>query len=165
MMLKTGLSHVSLATNDMDATREFYENVLGFAAVRCDTYEVKEGGRLRHIFFDAGNGHLISFLEAQDVAIIAEEFDAGITDGLGVPNFFYHVSFHADTVEELKAQRQVLLDKGIDVTEIVDHGWCKSFYLDDPNGIQLEYCCITRPFNEDDARMQVRTELTHGELK
>lgn len=35
-----GFSHVGLSTLDLDKTREFYEKVLGFAPVRCDTVKV-----------------------------------------------------------------------------------------------------------------------------
>ena len=47
-MSHKGFSHIGLSTHDLDATREFYENVLGFKAVRCDIIKVKEGGRIRH---------------------------------------------------------------------------------------------------------------------
>ncbi len=31
-----GVHHIGLATHDMDATLDFYENVLGFPAVVCE---------------------------------------------------------------------------------------------------------------------------------
>ena len=39
-MVGKGWSHVSLGTLDMNATRAFYEGVLGFKAVRCDIIKV-----------------------------------------------------------------------------------------------------------------------------
>jgi hypothetical protein len=42
----------------------------------------------------------------------------------------------------------------------VDHDWAKSIYFKDPNGIQLEFCCLTRNLNADDARMQPRAEIS-----
>jgi catechol 2,3-dioxygenase-like lactoylglutathione lyase family enzyme len=157
--MRKGLSHIGLATLDMDKTRGFYEHVLDFPAVRCDTYKISEGGELRHIFFDTGRGQLISFIESRGVAGIPANYDVGITGALGVPGMFYHFAFEAGSEAELETRRQTLQGKGVPVTEIVDHEWCKSFYFDDPNGIKLEYCCYTRPLNEDDARMQVRLEL------
>ena len=53
-MTNKGFSHVGLSTLDLDRTRDFYEGVLGFKAVRCDVLKVKEGGQIRHIFFDTG---------------------------------------------------------------------------------------------------------------
>ena len=43
-MSSKGFSHIGLSTLDLDATRDFYENVLKFKAVRCDILKIKEGG-------------------------------------------------------------------------------------------------------------------------
>ena len=34
----------------------------------------------------------------------------------------------------------------------IDHGWCTSIYVDDPNGIAVEFCCTTRAFTDADER-------------
>ena len=60
-MSHKGFSHIGLSTLDLDKTREFYEGVLGFKAVAADTIRVKEGERLRHLFFDTGRDQLIAF--------------------------------------------------------------------------------------------------------
>ena len=44
----------------------------------------------------------------------------------------------------------LVIAKGIEVTDVVDHDWAKSIYFKDPYGIQLEYCCYTRTLNDDD---------------
>ena len=159
MALK-GYSHVGLSTLDLDRTRAFYEGVLGFKTVRCDILEVKEGGRIRHAFFDAGQGHLIAFMEARGVPGIAGEYDAGINRALGVPDAFYHFAFEAGSLEELEKKRAELIEKGVRVTPIVDHEWAKSIYFKDPNNLTLEYCYQTRPLAGDDARMQVRATIS-----
>src|SRR5579864_2312233 len=64
-MSNKGFSHLGLSTLDMDKTRAFYENVMGFKAVRCDLIPVKEGGRIRHVFFDTGRDQLMAFMEAR----------------------------------------------------------------------------------------------------
>jgi len=66
-MTERGFSHIGLSTLDLDKTKDFYENVLGFKAVRCDTIKVKEGGQIRHIFFDTGHDQLMAFMEAREV--------------------------------------------------------------------------------------------------
>ena len=159
-MSHKGFSHIGLSTLDLERTRDFYENVLKFKAVRCDTLRVKEGGQIRHIFFDAGRDQLIAFMEARGVPGVPAEYDAGINRGLGVPSMFYHFAFEAGSEAALEEKREELLAKGIHVTEVVDHDWAKSIYFKDPNGIQLEYCCFTRTLNADDARMQDRFEIS-----
>ena len=159
-MAHRGFSHIGLSTLDLDATRDFYENVLGFTAVRCDIITVKEGGKIRHIFFDTGRDQLLAFMEARGVPGIPSGYDAGITRGLGVPSAFYHFAFEAGSEAALNEKRHELLARGVEVTEVVDHDWAKSIYFKDPNGLQLEFCCYTRNLNDDDARMQDRFEMS-----
>jgi catechol 2,3-dioxygenase-like lactoylglutathione lyase family enzyme len=159
-MAHAGYSHVGLSTLDLDRTRAFYEGVLGFKAVRCDIMKVKEGGQIRHAFFDTGDGQLIAFMEPRGVPGIPAEYDAGINRGLGVPEAFYHFAFEVDSVAALEAKRAELIGKGVKVTPIVDHEWMKSIYFKDPNNLLLEYACWIRTLDDDDARMQVRFELS-----
>jgi len=159
-MSHRGFSHIGLSTLDLDKTREFYEDILGFKPVVCDTITVEEGGKIRHIFFDTGHHQLIAFMEARDVPGVPREYDAGINRGLGVPWGFYHFAFEAGNEAALAQKREELLAKGVQVSAIVDHNWAKSIYFTDPNGISLEYCCLTREFTDNDARMQDRFRLT-----
>jgi len=159
-MSHKGFSHIGLSTLDLDKTRDFYENVLGLKPVRCDTIKVKEGGRIRHIFFDTGRDQLLAFMEAHGVPGVPVEYDAGINRGLGVPSAFYHFAFEAGSETALEEKRKELLAKGVEVTDVVDHDWAKSIYFKDPNGLQLEYCCYTRDLGENDARMQERFEVS-----
>jgi catechol 2,3-dioxygenase-like lactoylglutathione lyase family enzyme len=159
-MSHKGFSHIGLSTLDLDKTREFYEGILGFKPVRCDTIKVKEGGQIRHIFFDTGHEQLIAFMEARGVPGVPTEYDAGINRGLGVPSAFYHFAFEAGTEAGLEAKRQELLAKGVSVSEVVDHDWAKSIYFKDPNGMQMEYCCYTRDFTAEDSVMQQRFEAS-----
>ena len=147
----------------MDRTRAFYEGVLGFKAVRCDIMRIKEGGQIRHVFFDTGQGQLIAFMEPRGVPGIPAEYDASINRGLGVPEAFYHFAFEVGSLEALEAKRAELIAKGVRVTPIVDHEWMKSIYFKDPNGLMLEYACTTRELGEDDARMQVRFTVSFRE--
>ena len=164
--MRRGFSHIGLSTLDLDRTRAFYEGVLGMPAVRCDTIEGKEGGRIRHIFFDAGEGQLIAFMEPGGVAGIPAEYDAGINRGLGVPDAFYHLAFEVGSVEALEARRADLIVHGVAVSPVVDHGWMKSIYFKDPNGLMLEFACTTRQLGaEDDTKMQVRFQAKFSDLE
>ncbi len=164
--MRGGFSHIGLSTLDLDRTRAFYEGVLGMPAVRCDTIEIKEGGRIRHIFFDAGEGQLLAFMEPGGVAGIPAEYDAGINRGLGVPDAFYHLAFEIGSVEALEAKRAALIARGVAVSPVVDHGWMKSIYLKDPNGLMLEFACTTRQLgDEDDTKMQVRFRARFTDLE
>ncbi len=158
-MSAKGFSHIGLSTLDMDKTRDFYENVLGFKAVRCDIIKIKEGGHIRHVFFDVGRDQLIAFMEANEVPGIPQDYDAGINRGLGVPGAFYHFAFESGSLPALEAKRDELIGKGLSVTPVVDHEWAQSIYFKDPNGISLEYCYLTRDVGTlDDLEMKERFE-------
>ncbi len=159
-MTHKGFSHLGFSTLDLDKTREFYEGILGFKPVRCDTIKIKEGGHIRHIFFDTGRDQLMAFMEARKVPGVPAEYDAGINRGLGVPSAFYHFAFEAGTEAALEEKRKELAAKGIAVSDVVDHDWAKSIYFKDPNGLQLEYCCLTRDFIDEDAVMTERFEAS-----
>jgi catechol 2,3-dioxygenase-like lactoylglutathione lyase family enzyme len=160
-----GISHIGLSTLDLDKTRKFYEGVLGFKPVVADTIKVKEGGRLRHLFFDIGRDQLIAFLEPQGVPDVPANYDVGINRGLGVPAGFYHFAFEAGSPAGLSEKRDALRAKGVETTDIVDHGWAQSIYFKDPNGLSLEYCCIVRNLTEDDATMQERFTIPRSALE
>ena len=164
-MSNKGFSHIGLSTLDLDKTRAFYEDILGFKPVVADTLKINEGGYLRHLFFDVGRDQLLAFLEAQGVPGVPATYDAGINRGLGVPAAFYHFAFEAGTEATLAEKRDMLRANDVVVTDIVDHGWSKSIYFKDPNGLQLEYCCQMRDLDEDDARMQLRGSVDRAVLE
>jgi catechol 2,3-dioxygenase-like lactoylglutathione lyase family enzyme len=139
-----GVSHIGLSTLDLDATRSFYEDVLGFCFVTIEQIDLEDGGYIRHAFFDCGHGQLLAFMEPRGIEGLPTKYDTGINRGLGLPDFFYHVAFNAGSVEELEAKRAGLIAKSVRVTPIVDHEWVQSIYFKDPNGLLLEYAVQTR---------------------
>ena len=159
-MKSKGWSHISLGTLDINKTRSFYEGVLGFKAVRCDIIKVKEGGEIRHMFFDTGQRQLLAFMEPRGVPGAPTEFDGGLNRPLGMPEGVYHFAFEAGSEAELEAKRTELIGKGVKVTPVVDHEWAKSIYFKDPNGLLLEYSFLTREFNADDGVLQPRFEMS-----
>ena len=89
-------------------------------------------------------------MEATDVEGVAADFDTGINRGLGTGSGMYHFAFKVADVAELAKKRDELVEKGLKVRGIVDHGWCQSIYFRDPNFLQLEFCCLSRELAEKD---------------
>ena len=158
--MNRGMHHIGLATHDMEATLEFYESVLGFSAVVCETIELEAGGTIRHAFLDAGNGELFAFMECNEVKGMPE-FDAGINRGLGIRGGMFHFAFRVADADELSAKKSDLESKGVEVTDVVDHGWCKSIYFRDPNHLQLEFCCLTEELEERHVAGRFSENWTH----
>jgi catechol 2,3-dioxygenase-like lactoylglutathione lyase family enzyme len=164
-MTHKGFSHIGLSTLDLDKTRAFYEDVLGFKPVVADTITIEEGGHLRHMFFDVGGGQLIAFLEPNGVPGIPAKYDAGINAGLGVPAGFYHFAFEAGAPAALAQKRDELRQKGVATTDIVDHGVAQSIYFKDPNGLSLEYCCLVGNPSEHGAPRRSEFTLPRAALE
>jgi catechol-2,3-dioxygenase len=103
-------------------------------------------------------------MEPHGVPDVPAEYDAGINRGLGLPAAFYHFAFEAGSEAALAEKCHELRAKGVEVTDIVDHGWSKSIYFKDPNGLSLEYCCFMRSLTKDDATMQERFTVSRAAL-
>lgn len=126
-----GLNHLALVTTDMDATVRFYHGVLG-ARLVADL----AGPGFRHYFFQIGEGATVAFFEYRGVELEPFAKPAGVPDERAVQ--FDHVSFTLPDEEALHALRRRLKEAGSEVTDVVDHGFLRSVYFTDPNGIALE---------------------------
>lgn len=143
------MHHLGFATHDMEATLEFYEEVLGFEPRVCEMIHPETGGAIRHAFLDTGDGELVAFMECNEVRGVAPDFDPGINRGLGIKGGLIHFAFAVGDETELEKKQVELREKGVEVTDVVDHGWCKSIYFHDPNGLQLEFCFTTAELGEE----------------
>ncbi len=143
--------HVAIATRDLEGTHRFYTDVMGFALVKVEAAGAPEGGWARHLFYDTGDGTCLAVWDIHDDPAIPDDFDPSISRGLGLPSWTNHLAFGAADLEALDAHQARWTGHGYDVLRI-DHGWCTSIYVDDPNGIAVEFCCTTRAFTDDDRR-------------
>ncbi len=126
-----GVNHLALITMDMDATVRFYHGVLGARLV------ANLGNRsFRHYFFEFGEGSTVAFFEYKGLDLQPFSKPAGIPDPRAVQ--FDHLSFNLPDEEALLALRERLKEAGCEVTDVVDHGFVRSVYFNDPNGIALE---------------------------
>jgi catechol 2,3-dioxygenase-like lactoylglutathione lyase family enzyme len=157
-MDRKGVHHLGLATLDIDRTIDFYTSILGWKVSWCDVLEPPGGGRIKHAFMDTGDGTLVAFMCPEKVQGIPAEFKTDINSTQNLPPAFYHFAFNCNSIEELEERRRELLNKGVDVTPVVDHEWCRSIYFNDPNGLMLEFCTTVRAFNDDDKIMKHREQ-------
>ena len=124
--------------------------------------ELESGGYAEHVFFDCGEGQMIAFASAEHApGRWPADLDTSINKGLGLPGATYHFAFQAESPDALVALKAELEAKGVSVRGVEDHeGWCRSIYFRDPNGLQMEYCCLSRELTAEDARPQVRFRVS-----
>lgn len=143
-------NHVAFATRDLAATHAFYTEAMGFRLAKVVAAPTESGaGWARHVFYDTGGGEYIAFWDLHDPEI-GDDFPTDLSKTFGLPAWVNHVAFNAATLDELGAITRRWQERGITVAE-VDHGFCTSIYTTDPNGILVEFCCITRPLDAADA--------------
>ena len=143
---RTGFHHVAYACRDAEATRHFYEDLLGMPLVHTEV-KAGEGGFFRHLFFDTGDGTCIAFFEVQGVGE-RDDYSTEVSTGNGLPVWVNHVAFAADEERARQAEERLAADDIVPLME-VDHGWCVSLYYLDPNGIMVEFCRDTGGFGDD----------------
>jgi glyoxylase I family protein len=150
--------HIAYTTRDVEATYDFYANKLGLPLIHAEN-TVAEGGYFRHFFFGIGAGEAIAFFELHGVGEEAD-FKTDISTGLGLPPWANHIALRLDTLDELNDTIQRMHDNGINDILEIDHGWCTSIYVEDPNGISVEFCVTTdaKTFeqSEEEALRQLR---------
>jgi catechol 2,3-dioxygenase-like lactoylglutathione lyase family enzyme len=126
-----GINHLALVTSDMDATVRFWHGVLGARLVAHLGNEA-----FRHYFFEFGEGQTVAFFEYRDVPVARFTKPAGVPDPRAIQ--FDHLSFNLADEHGLEELRGRLKEHGCEVTDVVDHGFMRSIYFNDPNGIALE---------------------------
>ena len=145
-----GFHHVAVATNDLDETHRFYTEAMGFELVKAvaSPTGAPGGAWAKHLFYDTGGGGLLAVWDLHDDALAG--FDPAISTGLGLPEWVNHIAFDASDLDDLERRCRRWQEHGITVVEL-DHGWCRSIYATDPNGILVEFCCTTIQFTAADA--------------
>src|SRR5215510_1862702 len=143
-------SHLALATHDLRATHRFYSEAVGLELVHVDVGDLPSGGWFRHAFYDVGGNELLAFFDLHDEDIAT--YETAISTGLGLPSWVNHVALNAASLDDIEVRKRRLLDNGHDCV-VVDHGVAVSLYVEDPNGITIEFChTLEGTFTDDDRR-------------
>ncbi len=141
-----GIADVALVTNDMEKTVRFYRDVLGMSVVVTWAGDIN-GQRIRHYFFKLGQASCLSFFEWPGVELLPRK-DAGVP---AVGRQFDHVTIGVDTEETLMDLQKRARKAGVQASDIVDHGFARAIYFEDPNGISLGFAVFTRDLGTEPA--------------
>ena len=154
------LHHNAYVTRDQEKTRRFYEDVIGMPLVAtwCESDELF--GKMRtycHTFYGMADGGALAFFQFESPED-QEEF------GPKMPaSPFHHIALAA-TAETQAALEKRIAAAGIKPpdTYVLEHGYCRSVYVTDPNGLVLEF---TLDHPQADKISSDRRRDAHQELK
>lgn len=138
-MLPTRLHHTAYVVKNLEATRHFYEDLLGFPLVATWCEQEELFGRERiycHCFFGLADGSAMAFFQFADADDQAEF-------GPELPSSpFRHLALNVDAAVQAELERRIVA-AGIQPPEtyVLEHGYCRSVYAVDPDGMIVEFTC------------------------
>lgn len=129
----TGLGHVLFNVRDIERSRDFYTQVLGFEVLEEDP---DHGGTFMSL---NGGSHVIDLVQtagdpSPDEPYDLEKLVARVSSSTGV----VHVAFTVESHEALRQAYFELIDNGVPVVTAVDHENQESLYFVDPDQNMLE---------------------------
>ncbi len=131
--------HLAVSTADMKGQIEFFTDVLGAELVGLFWMHGVEGAW--HAFCRLNDHCSMSFVEIpanHDIEPQIGVTHAGTGAGASAPGTMQHLAFNVDNLDELRAMRDRIRSKGVNVMGEIDHGLCQSIYFAGPEGLTLE---------------------------
>ncbi len=131
------LHHNAYVTKDLEATRHFYEDIIGLPLVAAWAESDELFGAVRtfcHCFFGMADGGALAFFQFADP-------DDQARFGPDLPmSPFRHIALKVDqaTQDGIAARLQAAGHKEPEFF-VLEHGYCRSIYASDPNGLLLEF--------------------------
>lgn len=130
------LHHSAYVCRDLVQTRKFYEETLGWPMVaawrECDKVFGEDDLHYCHLFFQIADGGALAFFHFAD----SRQHEKFAHYGPHSP--FVHLALKLpDAASQQEIERR-LKAAGFE-TMVLNHGYCVSLYVTDPNGLNLEF--------------------------
>jgi catechol 2,3-dioxygenase-like lactoylglutathione lyase family enzyme len=128
------MHHHAFVVDDQERTRHFYEDILGLP-LRATWIEntVFKGEHMvfSHTFYGLADGSALAFFNFAD-----KKIQARMNTG-PQKNVCYHIALAVDA-ETQQAIQERCKAAGVE-TMLLEHGYCTSLYVTDPDGLQVEF--------------------------
>jgi glyoxalase family protein len=138
-----GLHSVTLSVSREDATAGMLTDGLGLS------FSSQDSNRLRFAAGEGGPGALVDVLVTPDAP-----------RGLVAAGTVHHVAWRAPDEPTQAAWREELVDKGVQVTSILDRQYFRSIYFREPGGTLLEVATDEPGFAIDEPLLELGRALT-----
>jgi len=158
--LPSRLHHNAYVVRDHEANRRFFEDLLGIPLVAtwCEksfSTELQREVEFCHTFFGMADDGALAFFQFAD----PELYEMTQAKEPAKVGHYDHIAFKAEreTYEELKQR----LEAGGEKYRETNHGYCKSIYVQSPDGLIVEFTQDPEDVAEIDA---MRRADAHSEL-
>ena len=158
--LPSRLHHTAYVSSNLERTRAFYEDIIGLPllATWCEADELFGAVRVyAHCFFGLADGGALAFFQ------FAKKEDQELFGPKMPETPFHHVALNVDA-ETQSGIEQRLKAAGYEAprTFVLEHGYCRSLYAVDPDGMIVEFTVDHPKADEINAK---RLRDAHSELK
>ncbi|MBN6034989.1 ring-cleaving dioxygenase [Amycolatopsis sp. 195334CR] len=137
-----GLHSVTLSVSKEDATAEMLTDGIGLS------FTEQDGNRFRFAAGDGGPGALVDVLVTPDAP-----------RGLVASGTVHHVAWRVPDEQTQVAWREELVDRGVNVTSILDRQYFRSIYFREPGGTLLEMATDEPGFSIDEPLLELGRAL------
>jgi glyoxylase I family protein len=135
--LPSRLHHTAYVTRDLEATRKFYEDLIGLPLVAtwCEVDELFGAERVYcHLFFALGDGGALAFFK------FANPEDEKLFGPKMPETPFHHIALKVDKETQQGIEKRLAAAGYREPqTYVLEHGYCRSVYVNDPNGLIVEF--------------------------
>jgi catechol 2,3-dioxygenase-like lactoylglutathione lyase family enzyme len=158
--LPSRLHHTAYVSKNLEATRKFYEEIIGLPLVAtwCESDELFGKERTYcHCFFQMADGSALAFFQFANPED-QQEFGPKMP-----PTPFHHIAMKVDRdVQEGIEKRLRAANYAEPNMYVLEHGYCRSLYAVDPDGMICEFT-VDHP--DAEKINAIRMKDAHTELK
>jgi glyoxylase I family protein len=158
--LPARLHHTAYVSSNLEATRHFYEDLIGLPllATWCESDELFGAERTYcHCFFGLADGSALAFFQ------FARPEDQKLFGPKMPDSPFHHIAMLVDAGAQAAIEKRLreanYKEPGLYVLE---HGYCRSLYVVDPDGMICEFTVDHADVEKINA---TRAKDAHSELK
>jgi glyoxylase I family protein len=145
----TRLHHTAYVTRDLEKTRAFYEDIIGLPLAATWRESDELFGAVRtycHCFFELEDGSALAFFQFVDPG------DQALFGPQMPETPFHHIALNVDAQTQAAiAGRLEQAGYRAPQTYVLEHGYCRSLYAVDPNGMIVELTCDNPEANRPEA--------------
>jgi glyoxylase I family protein len=158
--LPARLHHTAYVSSNLEATRHFYEDIIGLPllATWCESDELFGAERVYcHCFFGLADGSALAFFQ------FAEDRDQQLFGPKMPATPFHHIAMKVDAETQNAIEKRLRENKYQEPNMyVLEHGYCRSLYAVDPDGMICEFTVDHADVEKINA---TRRKDAHAELK